>query len=87
MIHELAHELLHQQADAPRDTTIMELEAESVAYIVAKHFGLEGLSSPNYVALHGASADMFLANMERIRYTAAEIIAAVGLPETVPVPV
>ena len=79
LIHEIAHEMLHQVKDGPADRTIQELEAESVAYVVGKHFGLEGLSSPNYNALHGATAVMILEHMERIRTTATEIINGVGV--------
>jgi hypothetical protein len=52
------------------------LEAESVAYVVANHFGLDGLSSPNYVALHGATAELIIEHLERIRNIAKEIIQA-----------
>src|SRR4030042_6135059 len=76
LIHEIAHELLHHKQDVSIDSTIRELEAESVAYVVCKHFGLDGLSSPNYNALHGASSDLILGHLERIRNTAAEIIQA-----------
>lgn len=79
LIHEIAHELLHQVKDGPTDRTIQELEAESVAYVVGKHFGLEEMSSPNYNALHGATAEMILEHMERIRKTATEIINRVGI--------
>lgn len=74
LIHEIAHELMHRDASRPIDPTIRELEAESVAFVVGKHFGLEGLSSPIYVALHGASAEMILGHLERIRKTACEMI-------------
>lgn len=84
LIHEIAHELLHQSDDAPIDRTIRELEAESVAFVVAKHFGMDGLSSPNYVALHGATAVLILEHLERIRNAAAEIIRSLELePEPV----
>ena len=76
IIHEIAHELLHHVEGAPTESTIRELEAEAVAFIVGKHFGLEGLSSPNYLALHGADSGMILSHMERIRKTSGEIIAA-----------
>ena len=56
--------------------TERELEAEAVSYVISKHFGLDGLSSPNYVALHGANADMVMKHLELIRNTAAEIIQA-----------
>jgi hypothetical protein len=76
LIHEIAHELLHHVDGVLTNSTIRELEAESVAYVVAKHFGLDGLSSPNYNALHGASADLILGHLERIRTTATDIIQA-----------
>ena len=48
LLHETSHELMHQDDDRPKDKAILELEAESVAYVVGRHFSLEGLSSPNY---------------------------------------
>jgi len=74
LVHEIAHELLHN-ADAPKlHVNIRELEAESVAYVVCKHFGLDGFSSPNYVSLHGATSELILSHLNRIRTTAARII-------------
>lgn len=82
LIHEIAHELLHHKHDIiPTERTIHELEAESVAYVVGKHFGLNGLSSPNYVALHGAIAELVMEHMERIRNMAAEIIRALEIED------
>lgn len=80
LIHEIAHELLHQDENRPLDKTIRELEAESVAYVVGKHFGLDGLSSPNYVALHGATSEMILGHLERIRKKACVIISLIEKP-------
>jgi hypothetical protein len=77
LIHEIAHEMLHHVKNVLTDRTYRELEAESVAYVVARHFGLNGLSSPNYNALHGATADLIMQHLERIRNTAAEIIEAI----------
>jgi len=75
-VHEVAHELLHHSENILSDRTTRELEAESVAYAVAKHFGLDGLSSPNYNALHGATSEMIMNCLERIRNAATEIIHA-----------
>jgi hypothetical protein len=77
LIHEIAHEMLHHVEHVLSDRTYCELEAESVAYVVAKHFGMNGLSSPNYNALHGATAELILDHLERIRNTATEIIKAI----------
>lgn len=76
LIHEIAHELLHHVEGVLTSNTSRELEAESVAYVVAKHFRIDGLSSPNYNALHGARAEMIMEHLEHIRNTAAEIIQA-----------
>ncbi len=76
LIHEIAHELLHHKETKLMLHTERELEAEAVSYVVGKHFGLDGLSSPNYVALHGANAEMIMEHLERIRNIAKEIIQA-----------
>lgn len=77
LIHEIGHELLHQNPEAPKERGIRELEAEAVAYVVSRHFGLKSSGSPNYIALHGASSTMILEHLERIGKTSALIIEAV----------
>ena len=75
LIHEIAHELMHQQRGLQRSQQIEELEAESVAYVVGRYFGLDDLASPNYVALHGVDAALILAHMQRIQETAKDMIS------------
>lgn len=82
-IHESAYEIMHRDDDRLNDKTLLELEAESVAYVVRRHLGLDGLASPNYVALHGATAELILPHLERIRKTAAQIINGIGLKENI----
>ncbi|MCX6083079.1 MAG: ArdC-like ssDNA-binding domain-containing protein [Chloroflexi bacterium] len=77
LVHEIAHEIMHRDANRPDDSTIRELEAESVAYVVGKHFGLEGLNSPNYIALHHAGKDLIMQHLDRISHTSATIIQAI----------
>jgi len=77
LVHEIAHELLHNEGSPKLHVNIRELEAESVAYVVCKHFGMDGLASPNYIALHGATAELIIGHLTRIRTTATEIINAV----------
>jgi len=77
LVHEIAHELMHKGKDNRQTREIKELQAESVAYVVCRHFGLENLNSPNYIALFQLKSDEVLAHMERIRNTASEIITAV----------
>lgn len=78
LIHELAHEMLHRHMLAgllPRE--VKELQAESVAYVVARHFGLEPAGSPNYLALWGAEGKDIRATLATIQRCAAEMITAV----------
>ena len=78
-VHEIAHELMHQgAARAFLEGKTLELEAEATAYVVAKHFGIENLNSPNYIALHHNSGEDILSHMTRIRDVSHEIISAIS---------
>jgi len=78
LIHELAHELLHQVENNQLSRKIKELEAESVAFVVCKHFGLDNLNCPNYIALYNVSITEMFGQMSRIQSIANEIIAAIA---------
>lgn len=79
VIHELGHELLKHHSDEVKlDRAICELEAESVAYVVGKHFGLQQLNSPNYIALHGATSEMLMNHLDRIRAVIKQVIDAIS---------
>ncbi len=47
-------------------TAEREIEAESVAFVVSSHFGLQELASPNYLALWDADEEKILTRMERL---------------------
>jgi hypothetical protein len=79
LIHEIAHELMHRNKDRPTTKSIREMEAEAVAFVVARHFGMDNMASPNYVALHGADSKAILEHLERICRLAAEVIEAVDV--------
>lgn len=79
-IHELAHILMHQGEGAMPIRLALgyegrELEAESVAYVVASHFGLDVATSPNYLALVGIKPDELKSHMGRVSECARQIIA------------
>ena len=77
LVHELAHELLQHKAN--RETTTKEqreLEAESVAYAVLAHFGMN-LPSKFYLANYGITAEMLTAALHTISATTKQIIALV----------
>lgn len=80
LVHELAHEALHQDK-TERSKTVRETEAEAVAFVVCEAIGLKcGTASSDYVQLYDGKTETLLASLERIRTTAGEIIEAV-LPE------
>ena len=77
LVHELAHEALHQDK-TKRRKTVRETEAEAVAFVVCQAVGLEcGTASSDYVQLYQGSKTTLLESLERIRGTAGEIIEAV----------
>ena len=87
-IHEIAHSKLHaidpeapaiEQADRP-DSRTREVQAESVAYAVCQHYGLDTSDySFGYVASWSSGKDLkeLKASLETIRATAHELITAI----------
>jgi hypothetical protein len=76
LAHELAHALLHEQAE---DRALAELEAESTAYVVGQAIGLDtGDYSFGYVAIWAGGGDEAIlkikASCERIQKAAAVIL-------------
>lgn len=75
LIHEIAHSRLHKEdADTPRD--IKEIEAESVAYVVCLHLGLDTSSySFEYLtAWSDGDTNKIKASFKRIHETANLLI-------------
>lgn len=72
-LHEYAHGLLHWDG-IERTRQQKEGEAESVAYIVAAHFGLHNPFSSDYLISWENDEKSLLAYMDRIRATAHAII-------------
>lgn len=83
MIHEIAHSILHNDnvLDAKeKDRQTKEVEAESVAYTVCKHFGIDS-SDYSFGYIAGWSADKELnelkSSLETIRKTSSELITGI----------
>ncbi len=75
LAHELAHEALHWEDRGPLTRSIAELEAESVAYVVCQHFGLDvEVRASRYIALWDGDSKALRGSLERIANTAREII-------------
>jgi antirestriction factor ArdC-like protein len=74
LVHELAHELLEHKANHQTTTKQQrELEAESVAYAVLAHFGMN-MHSELYLASYDITAEMLTASLQTISQTSKRII-------------
>ena len=80
LVHELAHELLHQTAprtEAPPARATRELEAEAVAYVVSEAVGLDThTASSDYIQLYRGDAKTLAESLESIRKVSRRILAA-----------
>ncbi len=85
LIHELAHELLHKSGEHGTLTRQeREIEAEAVAFVVSRHFGLENkVPSANYLAIWSGSKESILAHLERIHKAAVMIIEGIDQVERI----
>ncbi len=97
MIHEVSHAKLHAPIEDGDGETppqrkrrfVREMEAESVAYVVCQHFGIDTADySFGYVAgwSHGKNLSQLKASLELIRNTAAELIDGIDPPKELPPP-
>lgn len=85
MIHEVAHSKLHskeveQDEQMRKDRNTKEVEAESVAYTVCQHFGIDTSDySFGYIAGWSSGRDTkeLRASMDTIRKTASELITGI----------
>jgi hypothetical protein len=85
--HEFAHAILHLDAD--EESTIEEIEAEAVAYVFGRHFGLDVSGSELYLASWtGDDPSAIEARLDRISTTAKKLISAVedALPDATTTP-
>ena len=83
LVHEIAHAKLHDAKNIPpeerKQRREKEVEAESIAYVVCQHFGIDTSEySFGYVAgwSRGKEMDELKSSLDQIHSTAGEIIAA-----------
>ena len=83
LVHELAHEMLHQEEKSPK--TVRETKAEAVAFVVCEATGLKSsTSSGEYIQLYRGDRETLLNSMKRIHRTAGEIMKGIGVGERGP---
>jgi len=83
MIHELAHELMHRKnssiyyvdnGEGKTATELKELQAESVSYVVLKHYDIPVAHHATYLALWKANKERIQNNIENISKVSQFII-------------
>lgn len=85
LAHEYAHELMHWKDrskfyigdEYARDKALKELQAESVSYVVLKHYGLPVQHHTKYLALWKANSEKVKSNIEVISKSAHHIITQI----------
>ena len=79
LIHEISHELLHWETGERSKFSKQEKEvdAESVAFIVMRHFGFEADYAANYLAMHGAGSKEIKQRKDYIAKAVKEIITGI----------
>lgn len=80
LTHELAHELLHQGSDAERgNKTVVETEAEAVAFVVCHAIGLDAsTAASDYIQLFQGTKETLAASLDRVQKTADRILKAIA---------
>jgi hypothetical protein len=81
LVHEFAHELIHQRSDdRPSSKTVRETEAEAVAFIVSTAIGIRpSVDATDYIQLYNGNADTLRQSLHRIQATAKTILSALPL--------
>jgi antirestriction protein ArdC len=78
LVHELAHELMHQGPNRPDPRppkAVRELEAESVAFVVCTAVGMKtGTASSDYIQSHGGNAELLGQSLQRVQKAAERIL-------------
>jgi antirestriction protein ArdC len=79
LVHELAHEILHQGDERKGSTkTSRELEAEAVAFVVAQAIGLDaGTASSDYIQLYRGDKAQLPQSLDAVRKAASLILEAI----------
>ncbi len=85
LAHELAHEFMHRNIDRSKfPKVVRELEAEAVAFVIAKAAGLDKAleQSSEYIQLYSGDQGQLLQSLERIRKTASSILIELEVVES-----
>lgn len=85
LVHEVAHELLHQQTGRKQETTrtVRETEAEAVSHVVCRAVGMNGTTrSSDYIQLYSGDTKTLSESLDHIQKTAAVILERLEQTDT-----
>ena len=89
LAHELAHEMLHSHVvgdDIRKNHSLIETEAEAVAFVVCKAHGVDTQSlSSEYIHLHQGDNKLLMGSLDRIQQTATRIIGLIEDDKNAPI--
>ncbi|MEJ7594349.1 MAG: ArdC family protein [Planctomycetaceae bacterium] len=89
LAHELAHELIHSHLvghDVLKNHSLIETEAEAVAFVVCKAHGVDTQSlSSEYIHLHRGDNKLLMGSLDRIQQTATKIIGLIQDDKNTPI--
>lgn len=77
LVHEFAHELLHQRTGRKLETSrkVLETEAEAVAHVVCRAIGMDCTTrTSDYIQLYRGDTKTLSASLDHIQKTAAMIL-------------
>jgi len=78
LIHEFAHAVLHFDREEEPERASREVEAEAVAYIVSRHFGLDADNAAFYLAAwDGEASETVRDRLDRISRTASNLVTQI----------
>jgi len=85
LTHEIAHELLDHKNRKEVARKEREIEAETVAHVVCRHFNIPS-TAPEYLALYGADGKEVKERLEIIVHAIKQIISGIESHQAVPTP-
>lgn len=79
LVHEIAHELLHQgDQKGLKPKVVRELEAEATAFVVCQAIGLEEDSAgADYIHLYQGDAQLLMASLSSIQKASSQILKGI----------
>jgi len=80
LIHEMAHEILHQNNPVEdRNRKVEEYQAEMVAAVLMDYFGIENDYSAAYMKMYGADREKITATLQAVQEAVSVILKALDV--------